>query len=125
MKKRARLPAVSSKRNVYLRLAADMKTVLSIRQGDPGRRRREQAMLLRIFRNSDKNRDEKLSFEEYFALSEGQDAETRARWKNAFERGDRNNDGGWSLEEYVASKRRRVERSEGGNQEGRADREGD
>lgn len=102
--KPARLGDLSLERGVYLQLAADMETVIAVQQGDPERERRRLEQERRIFRNVDKDSDGKLSFEEYFALSEGRDARSRARWRSMFERGDRDGDEAWSRNEFIAAR---------------------
>jgi hypothetical protein len=119
--KRARLGDLSLRRRVSLQLKADMKTVIAIQQGDPELQRRRLAQERRIFGNTDKDKDGRVTFEEYFVLSEGQDDESRARWQARFKHGDRDGDGAWSLSEFFTARTGR--RYEGGDAPAR--REGD
>ncbi len=121
--KPARLAQLSLERRVSLQLASDMKTVIAIQQGDPERERRQLSRERRIFRSVDKDRNSLVTFEEYFVLSEGQDAGSRARWQTMFKRSDRNGDGAWSLSEFVTARTgRRYEGLENGD--GRVRRDG-
>ena len=102
------------------------------REGAEGRRDREreqnerarrnrQWKWAKIFKAYDKDKDGKVTFDEYMSMKEGDinDAARRAREREIFTRADTNQDGTWHDDEFHAWMLNRGRRREGARREGR------